>query len=602
MTWDSEGRWVAETLERYRDNPDQSEDLAVLVRSRSQYYRHIEPNLRDSAGIEIGFRRLDRQACINDLMVLARCLENVNERAWCLALLRSPLVGMTSKEIHNAYLQGKGDDSPLKRWLVGSAAGGDEACAASRGKLHRFKVAYWRSRAEMTRLSARCWLERAWFRVGGGRIYGRREDIGNIETFLDLIDEVSGGGRFVDWTELEKRLRSMEGTSESPVKVMTIHKAKGLEFDTVIVPFLGDPGTREPNRDLVLLGAEQDMMRAYLDGDGSEGGDDEGYEREREQLRRRFMEEGRNLLYVAATRAKTKCWLTVSDPGESGRWDAKAMICQVDRIENGIDTPVKGGVGRKPHENGIRRYQDLQNLMKAMRHVKFEEGNEGPGDLGSGGARNLAQAGDSAAGSAASAAAAPEEGNDAVARAKEPSSCLDGGIGTLRLTGRGDRDDDEPRADPVATAIGEVIHDEIGEMLLSGRKLRDDRFDDEWLKRCKRALRRRLGDGERRRTDVEDAARTVRAHLERGLQGSIHEGAGCSSDVAKGRMDIGAREVLLFSGSGWEVEDEEGGRSLAERPGMPGCGIQDGEGVSETRGASQRTIARWWSERSRIRR
>ena len=497
----SEGKWVAETLERYRDNPDHSEELAVLVRSRNQYYKHIEPHLRDSTGIEVGFRRIDRQACINDMMVLVRCLENASESTWCLALLRSPLLGMNSKQIYYAYLQANGDDStPLKRWLLGGGPEGDEVSADSRRKLDRFRVAYWRSRTEMIRLPARCWLERAWFRVGGGEIYGRREDIVNIETFLDLVDDVSGGGRFVNWTELEKRLRNIEGTSESSVKVMTIHKAKGLEFDTVIVPFLGDPGTQEAKRDLVLLGTGQDGTCAYLDGDGANTEEREGYEIERDKLTRRFREEGRNLLYVAATRAKTKCWLTVSRPCKNGRWDAKAVIRR-------IDTPAEGGV---------ERYQDLKTLMEEMRFVKFEDLKEGTDDCASGVACKVPKASGSAAKeNAVSVAVAPTGGNDAAARAVVSSSYLDDGTGTLRLTGRGERDDGEPRADPVATAIGEVIHDEIGEMLLSGRRLRDDRFDDVWLNRCRRALRRRLGGVERGRMDVETAVRTVRVHLER---------------------------------------------------------------------------------------
>jgi ATP-dependent exoDNAse (exonuclease V) beta subunit len=100
--------------------------------------------------------------------------------------------------------------------------------------------------------------------------------------------------------------------ADGALQIMTMHKAKGLEFDTVILPGLGRMG-RTGERELLIWDERarehggQDLLLAPIRAVGA----DEAplyrclqyFEKEREQY-----EEGR-LLYVAATRAKRRLHL-----------------------------------------------------------------------------------------------------------------------------------------------------------------------------------------------------------------------------------------------------------------------------------------------------
>ncbi len=111
---------------------------------------------------------------------------------------------------------------------------------------------------------------------------------------------------------LEEQLeRFYSGSRPAPVQVMTIHKAKGLEFDTVILPGLhkGVGGSDRPLLRLheISLGQEQGVLMAPLKRQGAEGASLYDYlgllDREEEAS------EARRTLYVALTRAREELHL-----------------------------------------------------------------------------------------------------------------------------------------------------------------------------------------------------------------------------------------------------------------------------------------------------
>ena len=65
--------------------------------------------------------------------------------------------------------------------------------------------------------------------------------------FFCLLDQLDYGGDLLGLEQLDDHLQQLFAApavnSDSAVQVMTIHKAKGLEFDHVILPGLG-PQTR----------------------------------------------------------------------------------------------------------------------------------------------------------------------------------------------------------------------------------------------------------------------------------------------------------------------------------------------------------------------
>ena len=119
-----------------------------------------------------------------------------------------------------------------------------------------------------------------------------------------------------DFGPLLKSLYSAAAAADAnPVQVMTIHRAKGLEFDHVFVPAL-ERTTRALERRLLrwidLPGESEDseLLIAPAPVVGEEEGALNGYLKE--LLRQREANERRRLLYVAATRARRTLWLSAA--------------------------------------------------------------------------------------------------------------------------------------------------------------------------------------------------------------------------------------------------------------------------------------------------
>jgi ATP-dependent exoDNAse (exonuclease V) beta subunit len=153
-------------------------------------------------------------------------------------------------------------------------------------------------------------VEAAWLRLGGPACVGHRGELADADAYFELLDTLEAEGLPVDRDSLTARLGELYAQPDAEagerLQVMTIYGAKGLEFDTVILPGLNRQ-TRGDDPQLLhwfeLADTEQVVMcpmrdvRERLD----PAGDLVSYIGTVER-RRQAMETGR-LLYVAATRA-----------------------------------------------------------------------------------------------------------------------------------------------------------------------------------------------------------------------------------------------------------------------------------------------------------
>jgi ATP-dependent exoDNAse (exonuclease V) beta subunit len=114
------------------------------------------------------------------------------------------------------------------------------------------------------------------------------------------------------------------------VQIMTIHKAKGLEFDTVIVPGLarGSAQDRVPllqwlHRPAAQPQQDSELLLAPIDGSGSAADPHVGKTSRyvQAQEKRCQQHEEVRLLYVAATRARSRLhWLAEMKPDRNGEY------------------------------------------------------------------------------------------------------------------------------------------------------------------------------------------------------------------------------------------------------------------------------------------
>ncbi|HEU5340934.1 UvrD-helicase domain-containing protein [Edaphobacter sp.] len=319
----SNAQAIREIIERWRTRPlpqDRSEPwkIAVLVRSRTVLADIIAEFQKTDGSGPIPYRAVDieelgeRQEVL-DLYALTRTLLHPADRIAWLAVLRAPWCGLELAELH--ILAGADDPACAKRAM------GD--VIAERGHLLSEKScerltrlwpvlrAAWEQRQAMT--TAEC-VERTW-RSLGGDAYLAPHETANARRYLQLLDELETRTGTVDPTALKQHMSKLFAQAYSgadAVELMTIHSAKGLEWDVVIVPALEKPPRRTTRQLLTWdeFASDDDSAHVVLapiagKGEGSKSLNDwlNGVHADREAA------ELKRLFYVACTRAKEELHL-----------------------------------------------------------------------------------------------------------------------------------------------------------------------------------------------------------------------------------------------------------------------------------------------------
>src|SRR5438067_2757913 len=176
------------------------------------------------------------------------------------------------------------------------------------------RIRSWPSRPPRSRSrpTLRAAVEAAWLALGGPACVENDTDLEDAAIFLDHLESSEEAGSIADLAAFEQSLAQLFALPDlgAPecLQVMTIHKAKGLEFDTVIVPGLG-AGTGRDDRKLFMWmeTPASKLLLAPINPAGAR--DDPIYEFIRGLDKEKAEHECARLLYVAATRARRRLHL-----------------------------------------------------------------------------------------------------------------------------------------------------------------------------------------------------------------------------------------------------------------------------------------------------
>ena len=294
---------------------DPEASIAVLVAAHAHALPVIEA--LNAAGVEslgVDLVPLRERSVVRDLVQLATAVCDLADRSAWLGVLRAPWCGATLATL--SALSGLND-----RLLVMEALRDRRRLAAcdagERVRLERVLEVVEVALARRGVLSCADWLEAAWIALGGPDCCPPAE-LTDARAFLAALAEREAAAEWhgpEDFAALLAHLTSEPAAAGlNPVQVMTIHRAKGLEFAHVFVPAL-ERGTHAGERrllrfvDLPSESGASDLIIAAAPPVGAERDAPlDGWLKD--LLRRRDANERRRLMYVAATRARETLWLS----------------------------------------------------------------------------------------------------------------------------------------------------------------------------------------------------------------------------------------------------------------------------------------------------
>lgn len=304
----AEAKQVLALVQSALADPSQ-EKIAILVRTRNQLL-DILPLLQE-ANIPyeaVDIESLSSRAVLQDLLVLTRALLHPADRLAWLALLRAPWCGLTLADLTHMVGEQPGASildrlNNITDWSVFSLE--TQTILPSVINLLQDRL------AQRQRLPVSRWVLSTWLALGGPDCYKDPTVISDAELFFHLLEKLEPEIYQLSPAELEDQLARLYATpkhKQSRLQVMTMHKAKGLEFDTVIVPGL-HANSRSDNKTLLTWwerprengGAEVLIAPLHAVGDK----EDLLYRYLWAQQQRAAELESTRLLYVAFTRAKS---------------------------------------------------------------------------------------------------------------------------------------------------------------------------------------------------------------------------------------------------------------------------------------------------------
>jgi ATP-dependent helicase/nuclease subunit A len=305
-----EAQTVADIVER-RQAERSDARIAILVQGRN----HLLEIVAELARRGIGFQATDidplgARPAVLDLLALTRALSHLGDRAAWLGVLRAPWCGLALADSH-ALLADERRAAVLR--LLQEPARLARLETAARRRIERCLPVLEQALEEKRSLGLRDAVERAWHALGGAATLGSERELAEAHAYFEALGAVESEdpGAPVDLARLGKALLELYAPAEPRpdirVELLTIHKSKGLQFDTVIVPGLERVGGSDTPPLLRWLKVPRRGGHQLIIAPVAATGADEANPLHRwlgRLEREKLQQEKRRLLYVAATRAE----------------------------------------------------------------------------------------------------------------------------------------------------------------------------------------------------------------------------------------------------------------------------------------------------------
>ena len=347
---------------------DPTQEIAVLVKSRT----HLQDIIVSLQSHEINFEAVKTEPLRSDLFTrdlisLTRALISLGDKLAWLSILRSPWCGLKLNEL---LILSRSDEMTIFHQLSDDAT----LKEFTEDGLKRAKHLYQGISEAVFNEGRFSFVER--FLYSLNQLHPDQEmnqKQQNIRSqFVSLLSECESNEN-LNIDTLELMLQDLYAPSQSSsVKLMTIHQAKGLEFDIVILPGLGKTGKSNPSALIQIQEfSNHNILLAPIKS---------AYDREESKtyLYLKYIEKQQShfemmrLLYVAMSRAKEKLHL-LGSVNRSGKVSSNTFLDllshfyqePIDNLENFTEENIKQLVAPK-----MMRYTELPTLSeREIQHI-----------------------------------------------------------------------------------------------------------------------------------------------------------------------------------------------------------------------------------------
>lgn len=295
------------------------ESIAILVRNRT-HARHLIPALRAN-DIDVTFTDFERlldQPIVADLLSLTRILLNPADQIAWYAFLRSPLMEIPLADMLTIS---KNDRYNVRKAVALSIQDDDALSEDASERLHLFLLAYDVVVDQRQRKSLVTELAGLWAHLGGELVYDDAHSQSACHRYMSELLSLCSSEVHPAWEEIEQHIAqlriksetpSLSNTDSRPIELMTMHKAKGLEFDSIILPAL-DLGVKGEGAELLawteqFVSPSQSTLLLGLPVNGVSPVPT-SYDYVRQQNRTQNAHEAARLLYVACSRARKRLYM-----------------------------------------------------------------------------------------------------------------------------------------------------------------------------------------------------------------------------------------------------------------------------------------------------
>ncbi len=292
--------------------------IAVLVRSKKHLVSLVSKLRRDHRDIPfqaVEIEALEGRQVVQDLLALTHALHHRADRVHWLAILRAPWCGLNLHDLHALA----GHDHRSTVWaLMHNPEVIRRLSADGQARLLHLREILEEAYASQGRMNASRWVRGIWLMLNGTSCLWAPGDVVDVQVFFSCMEALDRSNQFSPERmafEITKLFAAPDARGEK-LQMMTIHKSKGLEFDTVILPGLGAAtGGNNSDKPLVLweevtVGHQRELLAApYIPKGGRDRDAVSPYEYLEAREKTRDENESARVLYVAVTRTERKLHL-----------------------------------------------------------------------------------------------------------------------------------------------------------------------------------------------------------------------------------------------------------------------------------------------------